>query len=177
MQDLVSWPGMIPWPPALGVPRVKCWSTQEVPLGGYITGPKAEVLKKWPLSPFKTKKKQTKRNCLHKNWPTCVCIYMVPRVLTGTDLYNCHHNENTEEFHHQKHVLTSNSPNTAHVCWSHSPAFSRMSYKWILTAHGLSKLALFQHRRGCTDGCRFTEGSVPGEGCHSGSSHSPDGRC
>ena len=66
------------------------------PPGGYITGPKAEVFKKWPLSPFKKKK-----NCLHKNWPMCACIYMVPRVLTGTDVYNCHHNENTEEFHHQ----------------------------------------------------------------------------
>ena len=31
----------------------------------------------------------------------CTCIYMAPRVLTGTDVYNCHHNENTEEFHHQ----------------------------------------------------------------------------
>ena len=70
------------------------------------------------------------------------CIYMVPRVLTCTDLYNCYDNENTEEFHHQKHVLTSNSPNTAHVCWSHSLAFSRMSYKWILTARGLSELTL-----------------------------------
>ena len=57
MQDLVPWPGIKPWPPALGVQSVKCWSTQEVPLGGYITGPKAEVFKKWPLSLFKKKKK------------------------------------------------------------------------------------------------------------------------
>ena len=69
MQDLVSWPGMIPWPPALGVPRVKCWSTQEVPLGGYITGPKAEVLKKWPLSPFKTKKNKQKETAYTKTDP------------------------------------------------------------------------------------------------------------
>ena len=57
--------------------------------------PKAEVFKKWPLSLFKKKK-----TCLHKNWPMCACIYMVPRVLTCTDLYNCH-KENTQEFHHQ----------------------------------------------------------------------------
>ena len=76
MQDLVSWPGMIPWPPALGVPRVKCWSTQEVPLGGYITGPKAEVLKKWPLSPFKTNKKTNKKKLLtQKLTHMCMHIY------------------------------------------------------------------------------------------------------
>ena len=46
MQDLVPWPGIKPWPPAVGVQSVKCWSTQEVPLEGYITGPKAEVFLK-----------------------------------------------------------------------------------------------------------------------------------
>ena len=81
-------------------------------------------------------KKKKKKNCLHKNWPMCACIYMVPRVLT------CYHNENTEQFHHQKPMLTSNSPNTAHVCWPHSLAFSRMSYKWNLTARSLSELTL-----------------------------------
>ena len=63
-------------------------------------------------------------------------IYIVPRVLTW------YHNENTEQFHHQKPMLTSNSPNTAHVCWPHSLAFSRMSYKWNLTARSLSELTL-----------------------------------
>ena len=65
MQDLVPCPGIKPWPPALGVQSVKCWSTQEVPLGGYITGPKAEVFKKWPLSLFKKKKNLLTQKLTH----------------------------------------------------------------------------------------------------------------
>ena len=80
--------------------------------------------------------KKKKKNRLHKNWPMSARIYIVPRVLTW------YHNENTEQFHHQKPMLTSNSPNTAHVCWPHSLAFSRMSYKWNLTARSLSELTL-----------------------------------
>ena len=133
--------------------------------------PKAEVFKKWPLSPFKKKK-----NCLHKNWPMRACIYMVPRVLTCTDLYNCHHKENTQEFHHQN------------TCWPQTvltlPVFADPTVLPFPECHingSLQHVAflnwLFQHRCGCTDGCPFTEGSVPGEGCHSVSSHSPGGRC
>ena len=71
MQDLVPCPGIKPWPPALGVQSVKCWSTQEVPLGGYITGPKAEVFKKWPLSLFKKKKNLLTQKLTH----VCMHIY------------------------------------------------------------------------------------------------------
>ena len=37
MWDLVFWPGMEPGPPALGVQRLSCWTTREIPLWPLLT--------------------------------------------------------------------------------------------------------------------------------------------
>ena len=56
MQDLVPWPGIKPWPPALGVWNVKCWSTQEVPQGVILQGQRQKFLKNDLSLPLKKKK-------------------------------------------------------------------------------------------------------------------------
>ena len=95
MQDLVPWPGIKPWPPALGVQSLSHWATGEVlwvysfnsewspVLITYLTLPQPSFSESVPLSA------KWAQRIKMRSWVTCKCVQMWATIMIILRLVQC----------------------------------------------------------------------------------------